>query len=78
MIANSYNAYGWAGGYYFFKSWTNSINHVSKSLREKYYNQGTTSIAMIARRYAPPSSTWARNVKWFMKKIDPVPATFSL
>ncbi|MBI4153395.1 glucosaminidase domain-containing protein, partial [Candidatus Woesebacteria bacterium] len=75
---NSYNAYGWANGAYNFKSWEDSIELVTKTLREKYIDRGAPSIAKIARRYAPPSSTWAGKVKFFMKKIEPLPLTFTL
>lgn len=74
----SYNAYGWANGEYYFKSWEESIEVVSRTLREKYYNKGADDIAKIARRYAPPSSTWGRNVKFFMEKIDPTPVEFDI
>jgi hypothetical protein len=76
--ANSYNAYGWANGAYYFDSWEDSIEVVSKALREKYYDQGATSISKIARRYAPPSSTWGWKVRYFMDKIDPLPLSFTL
>lgn len=68
---NSYNAYGWANGDYRFESWESSIEHVTKTLREKYYNKGADTIDKIARRYAPPSTTWGKNVKFFMNKIEP-------
>jgi hypothetical protein len=70
---NSYNAYGWNNGDYKFSSWPASIEHVSKTLREKYINKNADSIDKIARRYAPPSKTWAGNVKFFMNKIDDAP-----
>jgi len=72
----SYNAYGWANGGYRFKSWEDSIEVVSKTLRNKYIDRGAPSVNKIARRYAPPSSTWAWKVKFFMNRIDPVPAYF--
>lgn len=75
---NSYNAYGWANGAYYFDSWEGSIEIVSKTLREKYYDRGATSITKIARRYAPPSSTWAWKVRYFMNKINPLPLSFTL
>lgn len=75
---NSYNAYGWANGSYSFDSWDESIDVVSKTLKEKYIDRGATTINEISRIYAPPSSTWAGNVKFFMKKIDPLPLTFTL
>lgn len=75
---NSYNAYGWANGEYKFSSWEDSIEHVSKTLRTKYINKGATSISKIARRYAPPSTTWGSKVKFFMNRIDPLPIEFSI
>ena len=75
---NSYNAYGWNNGKYSFESWTDSIEVVSKALREKYYDNGATSIDRIARRYAPPSNTWNWKVKYFMNKIDNLPLQFTL
>lgn len=75
---NSYNAYGWANGAYKFSSWDESIEIVSKTLREKYYDKGATTIYQIARRYAPPSNTWAGKVKYFMNKIDPLPVIFTI
>jgi hypothetical protein len=74
---NSYNAYGWANGNYNFESWDQSIEVVSKTLREKYIDQGATSIDEIAAIYAPPSDTWAWKVRFFMNEIDPMPLTFS-
>lgn len=75
---NSYNAYGWNNGNYYFESWEDSIEVVSKTLRQKYYDRGATSINQIARRYAPPSSTWAWKVEYFMDKIDRIPVEFDL
>lgn len=75
---NSYNAYGWTNGAYHFSSWEESIEVVSKALREKYYDRGAINIYQIARRYAPPSSTWAGKVKSIMKKINSLPVTFTL
>ena len=75
---NSYNAYGWANGNYSFESWEDSIEIVSKTLREKYYNRGATTLNQIARRYAPPSSTWAWKVEFFMNEIDEFPMKFDI
>lgn len=66
----SYNAYGWANGTYYFESWEQSIDHVSRILKEKYYDRGLTTPQTIAPVYAPPSNTWAGKVSYFMKKID--------
>jgi len=78
MPKNSFNAYGWANGNYKFSSWGNSIEQVSKTLREKYYDKGADDIVKIARRYAPPSVTWTGKVKYFMEKIDSTPIEFDL
>ncbi|KKQ97197.1 MAG: hypothetical protein UT23_C0016G0014 [Candidatus Woesebacteria bacterium GW2011_GWA1_39_12] len=75
---NSFNAYGWANGEYRFTSWDESIEVVAKTLREKYIDRGAPTIGRIARRYAPPSSTWAWKVKFFMQKIEPLPIYFDL
>jgi hypothetical protein len=75
---DSYNAYGWANGEYSFISWENSISHVSKTLKTSYIDKGAPTIAKIARRYAPPSTTWGKNVTFFMGKIDTLPLNFAI
>jgi len=72
----SYNAYGWRGGKHYFNSWEESIKIVSRTLNEKYYGKGVVTIEQIGKKYAPPSTTWARNVRFFMHKIDPTPIEF--
>jgi hypothetical protein len=76
--ANSYNAYGWASGNYIFKSWEESIDIVSQSLRKDYLNRGATSITKIARWYCPPSTSWSWKVQYFMNKLEPLPLDFTL
>jgi len=78
MPKNSFNAYGWANGAYRFDSWESSIEIVSKTLRQKYYDRGADSPKEIAKIYAPPSKTWAWKVEYFMNKIDPMPVVFDL
>ncbi|MFV1917239.1 MAG: hypothetical protein ACC618_02005 [Patescibacteria group bacterium] len=73
----SYNAYGWANGSYYFESWLNSIEIVSKTLREKYIDRGANTLPKIARRYAA-SPTWERKVRFFMNEIDRVPLAFTI
>lgn len=67
---NSYNAYGWNNGNFKFQSWEHSIWHVTKTLRERYLNRGATSVQAISRIYAPPSTTWAGKVNFYMGKIE--------
>jgi len=75
---NSYNAYGWANGDYIFLSWENSIAVVSQTLKISYIDKGAPTISKIARRYAPPSVTWAGKVVFFVKKIDSLPLNFDI
>jgi len=70
---NSYNAYGWANGDYYFDSWDQSIEHVTKTIRLRYFDKGHDTIAEIAPIYAPPSNTWAWKVNYFMNEIDCFP-----
>lgn len=65
----SYNAYGWANGAYYFKSWEDSIEIVAKTLRGNYFNRGWDTVEKIAPIYAPPSTTWAWKVRFFMEKM---------
>ncbi len=74
----SYNAYGWANGNYKFSSWEDSINHVAMTLKNEYIEKGAASIAKISRRYAPPSSTWAGKVSYFIRKIDSLPVSYDI
>lgn len=74
----SYNAYGWAGGLYRFTSWENSIEVVSKSLKEDYIEKGADSLSKISRRYCPPNPAWGYKVLYFMKQIEPLPLAFTL
>jgi len=76
--SNSFNAYGWANGNYSFSSWSDSISVVSQTLRTEYIEKGANSLNKIARRYAPPSSTWGSKVKYFEGKIDTLPLSFDI
>lgn len=66
----SYNAYGWANGNYYFTSWPESIEIVTKTLRENYFNRGADTVEEIAPIYAPPSQTWASKVRFFIGSIE--------
>lgn len=68
--ANSYNAYGWANGTFYFQSWEQSIDHVSKTLKEKYVDRGLDTPYKMGPVYAPPSKAWAGKVVFFMNRLD--------
>ena len=78
ILYNSYNAYGWANGEYSFTSWEDSIAQVSQTLKKSYIDKGTPTITKIAKRYAPPSTTWGNGVKYFVRKIDSLPLNFDI
>ena len=71
MVPGTHNAYGWAGGYYQFSSWEESIDHVAPKLRENYYNRGLTNPELIGPVYAPPNPNWGRLVLSIMNKMSP-------
>jgi hypothetical protein len=70
LVPGSYNAWGWGGGYIRFASWTDAINTIAQSLREKYANHGLITPQEIGPVYAPPSYTWASNVQMYMNQIE--------
>lgn len=67
---NSYNAYGWANGNYYFKSWEEGITIVSETLNQKYAKKwGAKTPHEIGRFYAS-SPTWAQRVISLMDQIE--------
>lgn len=66
---NTYNPFGWGGGYIQFKNWDEAIHTVAKGLRENYMNKGAESVEQIAPIYAA-SKTWAPRVRSFMEKFQ--------
>ena len=68
--ANSFNAYGWNNGNYSFRSWEDSIEVVTATLKTKYVNRGLDTPYKIGPVYAPPSPFWPRKVVYFMNQIE--------
>lgn len=67
---NSYNAYGWNNGDYYFKSWEEGIMTVSETLNNKYKKiWGCETIYDIGHYYAS-SPTWANRVVSIMDRIE--------
>lgn len=72
---NSYNAWGWGiptgslSGIG-FASWEEGIVEVSRGLKTRYINRGADTIWKIAPIYAPPSTTWAGKVNYFIDAIE--------
>lgn len=74
-LHGTYNPFGWGGGYIVFESWEHAFSEVAKGLRFNYFNRNLTSVEAIAHVYAPPSTTWARNVQYFMRRFELEEAT---
>ena len=70
--ARSFNAWGWANGSYRFRSWEEGIEIVSESLKKNYYERGLLTPGQIGPVYAPPSSTWAGKVQYFINEFEKV------
>lgn len=70
MVSESFNAYGWRGGYFFFENWRDSIYYISLKLKSRYYQAGLTDPYLIGRVYAPPNPSWGRSVHWIMREIE--------
>lgn len=69
IAPNTFNPFGWGGGYIKFSSWREAIYTVSKGLSENYVADGLDTPLKMQRRYAPPSSTWGSKVNYFMQKL---------
>lgn len=69
ILPGSYNAYGWAGGYFKFNGWRDSIYYLSYKLRRNYYDRGLTGPESIGKIYAPPNPNWGKLVSSIMAQI---------
>jgi len=69
IYPNSYNPFGWGGGYITFKDWSEGIEIVGKGLKENYLDKGAVDLYQIGKIYAPPSTTWAYKVDFFRKEF---------
>ena len=67
----SFNPFGWNNGTYRFRNWKEAIHTVGVAMRKNYIDKwGATTIDQIAPIYAPPSKTWAKNVRFFMQDME--------
>lgn len=66
---NSYNPFGWGGGYIIFESWKEAIDIVGAGLRKNYIDKwGLNTVEEIAPVYSE-SPTWAKRVNWFINEF---------
>jgi hypothetical protein len=70
LIQETHNPFGWGGGYIYFRSYDEAIERVGKGLSDIYLSRGLDTVEKIAPVYAPPSTTWASKVRYFMNQID--------
>ena len=70
---NSYNGWGWGiygNNVFYFKSWEDGIETISRGLRERYlFDRPDSDPYIIGPTYAS-SPTWAQRVSFFMESIE--------
>lgn len=71
IYPNSYNPFGWGGGYILFENWDEGINTVGKGLRTNYVNKGAETIEQIGKIYSE-SPTWAVRVNLIQSQFEKV------
>lgn len=70
LMPESYNGYGWGGGYIYFESWEDGIDTINKTLRANYMDKwGAKDVWSIGPIYAE-SKTWSVRVNHFMEEIE--------
>ncbi|MEA2020299.1 MAG: hypothetical protein U9M98_01020 [Patescibacteria group bacterium] len=71
VASNSYNPFGWGGGYIKFNSWEQAINTVGKSLGERSAENNRYGPEAWAPIYCPPNAhNWTTGVRYFMGEIE--------
>lgn len=65
IYPESFNPFGWGGGYIMFKDWNESIETVGRELRETYINKGADTVEKIGIIYSE-SPTWSQRVKFLI------------
>jgi len=69
IYPQSYNPFGWGGGYIIFNNWAEAIDTVAQGLRKNYLDKGAQTIDEIGVIYSE-SPTWARRINWFVNKFE--------
>lgn len=65
---DSYNPFGWGGGYIMFDDWNDGIMTVAEGLHENYIKEGADDLYSIGPIYSE-SPTWAPRVERFMNEM---------
>ena len=69
VIPNSFNPFGWGGGYIFFTNWADAIDKVAYGIKNNYLNRGLENIEQIGRIYSE-SSNWAKKIEFFINEFE--------
>ena len=71
QLENSYNPFGWGGGYIYFESFEEAIRTVAYELYERCVKLGVDTPAEIGPSYCPPNYLrWIASVTGFMSQIS--------
>lgn len=69
LIEESYNPFGWGGGYIYFDSFEEAIETVGRELAKRFKTHTTPE--EIGPTYTPPNyKNWINGVNFFMRQLD--------
>lgn len=68
IYSQSYNPFGWCGGYCMFKNWDEAIFTVAGGLRNNYIDKGAVTLDQIGQIYSE-SPTWTVRVNYFINEF---------
>lgn len=77
IYPNSFNPFGWGGGYIVFNSWKEAIEEVGFKLKKNYIDKGLIEVEMIGNLYSE-SPSWSLRIKNFIKYFERVENEISL
>ena len=66
---DSYNPFGWGGGYIMFDNWDDGIETVGSGLRKNYLDKGADGIEQVGKIYSE-SPTWSPRVMIFIREFE--------
>ncbi len=72
VLENSYNPFGWGGGYTYFESWEDGIETVGAELYQRVViKYGTPTAESLGPSYCPPNyRNWIAGVNFFMDELS--------
>lgn len=71
LIEDSFNPFGWGGGYIYFDSFEDGIDTVGRELAKRFKTHTTPE--EIGPTYTPPNfKNWINGVNFFMRQLEEV------